>query len=96
MGDDRRYIRDEADEPAFISGNGNSISCVVRNISPGGAAIDVPDAAEVPSKFRLMTQSDRQTYDCRVVWIKLNRIGVTFEQVSLSRVQICSTPSGLV
>jgi hypothetical protein len=82
MGDDRRYIRDDVDETAFISSQGHSIRCRLRNLSPGGAAIDVPDAAEVPSKFRLMTQSDRQTYDCRIVWIKLNRIGVAFEQVA--------------
>lgn len=64
MGDDRRFIRDDAEEPAFISSEGSSISCVIRNISPGGAAIDVPDLAEIPSQFHLMIQSDRPLFEC--------------------------------
>jgi hypothetical protein len=78
MGDERKHTRDEVEEPAFISFEGNSISCVVCNISLGGAAIDVPDPSEIPGKFILLIQSDRRTFVCRIIWINNNRIGVSF------------------
>ena len=78
MTENRQHKRDEVDELAYISIQGSSISCVVRNISAGGAAIDVAEPTEVPSKFKLMLQSDRQSFECQVVWIKSNRMGVIF------------------
>ena len=54
------------------------MGCMVRNISPEGAAIDVDNAAFVPSRFRLVMASDRSVRDCDVVWIQDNRIGVSF------------------
>jgi hypothetical protein len=47
------------------------------NISDDGAALEVNNPSfVVPSRFQMMTESDRQIRDCRIVWIKLNRIGV--------------------
>ncbi len=48
------------------------------NISAHGAAIDVRDTAYVPNGFKLMTAKDRVTRDCRIAWVKDNRIGVVF------------------
>jgi len=58
-----------------------NIDCSVVNISANGAAIDVLDVSNVrdlSDRFQLMTE-DRVTLNCRVVWIKQNRIGVAFE-----------------
>jgi len=53
--------------------------CLVRNISPEGAAIDVENVAFVPQQFRLVMANDSSiVYECRVAWIKRNRIGLTF------------------
>jgi hypothetical protein len=52
--------------------------CVVKNISPEGAAIDVDNPAFVPAKFRLVMANDSSTRDCTVIWIREKRIGVTF------------------
>jgi hypothetical protein len=61
-----------------VSSGGAVMSCVVRNISPEGAAIDVENPAFVPSRFRLVMADDSSVRECRVAWIQKNRIGVTF------------------
>ncbi len=79
MEERRRGARADVDEPAYISSHGSSTRCRVVNISAEGAAIDVPDPVFVPTRFQLMTESDRVVRDCRIVWTKQNRIGVVFE-----------------
>ena len=56
--------------------------CVVRNISPEGAAIDVDNPAFVPQHFRLvMAKNPSVVHECRVAWIQKNRIGLTFNSI---------------
>ena len=45
MEEKRKYQRTEIDEPAYVSAEGSVMSCMVRNISPEGAAIDVENPA---------------------------------------------------
>jgi hypothetical protein len=81
FGDERRkHPRAEVDEPAYIFVGGSSTNCRVLNVSAEGAAIDVPNPSFVPDWFQLMTGKDRVIRNCRLVWIRENRIGVTFEQ----------------
>ena len=54
------------------------MSCVVRNISPEGAAIDVDNPAFVPARFRLVMANGATVHECSVAWIQKNRIGLTF------------------
>ena len=61
-----------------MSSGGSVISCVVRNISVEGAAIDVPNPAFVPPRFRLVMAKDSSVRECRIAWIQKNRIGVSF------------------
>ena len=78
MEEKRKYPRTEIDEPAYISSGGSVMSCMVRNISPEGAAIDVENPAFVPPDFRLVMASDSSVYECKVAWIQRKRIGVSF------------------
>ena len=78
MEEKRKYPRTEIDEPAYVSSGGSVMSCVVRNISAEGAAIDVDNPAFVPAHFRLVIASDSSVHECRIAWIQQNRIGVTF------------------
>jgi hypothetical protein len=75
----RRGARSDVDLPAYVSSHGSSTRCRVVNISAEGAALEVPDPVFVPPRFQLMTEDDRQVRNCRIVWIKQNRIGVIFE-----------------
>ena len=78
MEERRKYPRVEINEPAYASAGGSVMSCVVRNISPEGAAIDVENPAFVPSRFRLVMANGTAVYECSVTWIQKNRMGLTF------------------
>ncbi|WP_213741899.1 PilZ domain-containing protein [Bradyrhizobium sp. dw_411] len=84
MEERRKYPRTEINQPAYVSSGGSVMSCVVRNISAEGAAIDVGNAAFVPAHFRLVMASDSSVYECNVAWIQQNRIGVIFVAASPS------------
>jgi len=78
MEEKRKYQRTEINEPAYVSSGGSVMSCIVRNISPEGAAIDVENPAFVPARFRLVMASDSSTRECKVIWIQQKRVGVAF------------------
>ena len=60
---------------------GFSTRCTIVNISLEGAAIEVIDARSIPRTFKLMTANDRIVRNCRIVWIKLNTLGLEFDNV---------------
>jgi hypothetical protein len=78
MEEKRKHPRTEIDRPAYVSSGGSVMSCMVRNISAEGAAIDVDNPAFVPPGFRLVMANDSSVYECRIAWIRGNRIGLTF------------------
>lgn len=78
MEERRKHPRTELNEPAYVSAGGSVMSCVVRNISPEGAAIDVENPAFIPDRFRLVMTGDHSVRECRVIWIQDNRIGLAF------------------
>ena len=78
MEERRRHQRTELTKPALVSAGGSVMTCVVKNISPEGAAIEVETPAFVPARFRLVMENGAIVHDCRVVWIRDKQIGVTF------------------
>jgi len=82
MEEKRKYQRTEINEAAYVSSGGSVMSCVVRNISPEGAAIDVENPAFVPPRFRLVMAKDSSVHECQIAWIQKNRIGVIFAEMS--------------
>ena len=78
MEEKRKHQRSEINEPAYVSAGGSVMNCVVRNISPEGAAIDIQDPAFVPARFRLVMSEGAVVRECKIVWLKDKRIGITF------------------
>ncbi len=78
MDERRRYPRTEINEPALVSAGGSVMRCMVRNISPEGAAIDVDNPAFVPARFRLVMNNGARVHECSIAWIQKNRIGLAF------------------
>jgi hypothetical protein len=78
MEEKRKHPRTEINEPAYVSAGGSVMSCMVRNISLEGAAIEVENPAFVPARFRLVMARDSSVRECSVAWIQKNRIGVSF------------------
>ena len=78
MEEKRKHPRTEINEAAYVSSGGSVMSCVVRNISAEGAAIDIENPVFVPQRFRLVLAKDLSVYECQIAWIQQKRIGVTF------------------
>lgn len=76
--DRRRQERSEVDEVAYISGDGSSLRCRVRNISDYGAAIELPDSRYMRPRFTVMFERNRMVRECQLIWSMGNRIGVEF------------------
>jgi hypothetical protein len=84
MEERRRQPRTEINVPALVSAGGRVMTCVVRNISPDGAAIDVENSAFIPARFRLVMDNGAKVYDCTVAWIQKNRMGLVFDTTAKS------------
>jgi hypothetical protein len=78
MDERRKHPRTEIEEPGLVSVGGSVMSCVVRNISPEGAAIEVDNPAFVPARFRLVMANGTKVHECSVAWIRKNQFGLTF------------------
>ena len=61
------------------SAGGRPISCVVRNRSVTGAAIELSDLSGIPDSFLLVMPDDGLRLPCHIAWRKGYRVGVTFD-----------------
>jgi hypothetical protein len=53
--------------------------CTVRNISRGGAYLEVANPIGIPDDFALVIASDQIERRCHVTWRRDKRIGVAFD-----------------
>ncbi len=60
-------------------GGGGSVDCTVRNISSGGARLDVANPIGLPRSFTLVIQTNQFMRRCHPVWVSEQRIGVAFD-----------------
>ncbi|MCP4615774.1 MAG: PilZ domain-containing protein [Bradyrhizobium sp.] len=79
MEDNRKLRRTRILKAGMISFGGAAISCVVRNLTKSGAMLDVASPLGVPREFTLVISSDEVHHECRIVWTKERRIGVSFK-----------------
>ncbi|UWU81313.1 PilZ domain-containing protein [Bradyrhizobium huanghuaihaiense] len=56
------------------------IACTVRNMSAGGAAIELESPVSLPQSFTLSIARDNFVRNCRPVWRSDKRIGLAFVQ----------------
>jgi hypothetical protein len=61
-----------------ISHAGGLIDCTIRNLSDGGACVEVVNPGLVPDAFALIIKPELLRRSCRVLWREANRIGVEF------------------
>ena len=62
---------------AFRGGGG--IDCMVRNLSLGGARLDIINPVGLPSSFTLVIVADHFLRECHAVWSREQKIGVAFD-----------------
>ena len=53
-----------------------TIECTVRDLSGGGAALEVVSPLYIPDRFTLFIQHEQSRRACRIVWRR--RMGVAF------------------
>lgn len=58
-------------------GGRSRVDCVIRNLSEGGAKLEVATVRGIPQTFDLMVPAHRP-HHCRVVWRSLKELGVQF------------------
>ncbi|WP_369722700.1 MULTISPECIES: PilZ domain-containing protein [unclassified Bradyrhizobium] len=63
-----------------ITFQGGGIACTVRNMSAGGAAVDLDGLAILPQSFTLSISRDNFVRNCRTIWRSDKRLGLTFVQ----------------
>jgi hypothetical protein len=79
MSDEHRIApRHRVLKGAKIEFGGGAIDCTIRNLSDAGAALDVTSPVGIPAEFILVAEGVHR--QCRVVWRKEKRIGVTFDK----------------
>ncbi len=78
-GNNRRAKRRDVKRAAKISFAKKSMTCMVRNVSATGAAIEAANLAEIPDSFKLVLEMETAARRCAVVWRKNNQIGVAFK-----------------
>jgi hypothetical protein len=81
MEERRSNSRQRVFKAGSIEFDGTAVNCVVRNLSMGGAGLDV-DHPVIPHCFTLNIPSSKMRRSCRVIWRKQQGIGLVFERVA--------------
>ncbi len=63
----------------LVYGDYFSLDCVVRDITTGGAKIQLPEGQAVPDKVFLVDLKTAIAYDAHVAWRRYPLIGLAFE-----------------
>jgi hypothetical protein len=80
MQERRRHVRVQSEEPARILFPCCSLlACKIRDVSVGGACLEVDIAAVVADAFDLIPNNS-ESHACRVVWRIKDRVGVAFRE----------------
>jgi hypothetical protein len=79
-------MKDKRDTPhqtvmkaGTITFGGSGVDCLVRNMSAGGANLEVESQIGIPSAFDLVIEAEHSNHHCLVVWRKARRIAVAFD-----------------
>jgi hypothetical protein len=74
----RHASRQRVYKAGQIDLRGGAIDCTVRNLSALGAALDVASPIGIPEYFALIIPSDNLRKECKVMWRRETRLGVSF------------------
>lgn len=61
-----------------IFANAPSVSCIVKNFSPAGVRLEIPDRMPLPNEFELHIPHKGRTYHARVAWRGDGIVGAEF------------------
>jgi len=68
----------------IVFNNGYAVfDCIVRNISKGGAMLEMETLLGVPRSFQIIVDYDKRPRPCEVVWHSETRMGVAFGEAQV-------------
>jgi hypothetical protein len=79
--DNRRSPRRVVVEDAWIidkRGGWSLIDCIIRDISAGGAKLEIDPTLEIPTCFDLLLEKELQIIPVRIRWRRRSFMGVEF------------------
>ncbi len=66
----------------IIFNHGYSVfDCRVRNLSPGGAMLEMPSLFGIPSQFEIALDSSSAHRQCTIMWRTDHLMGVAFDEI---------------
>jgi diguanylate cyclase (GGDEF)-like protein len=63
----------------LLNGQRSVIDCLVRNLSPQGACLQVASVVGIPQTFDLQIDGEKNVRPCAAVWRARDRIGIDFQ-----------------
>ncbi len=84
---DRRQFgrRRTAIHAMIVNDKGHRSACIVRNISIGGALLEIDNPALLPAYFTLQVEADGFAADCEIRHRTEHGVGVFFTEVRVAR-----------
>ena len=61
-----------------FNNSGSTLSCIVRDLSDGGARLQFEIPKDVPAEFDLILTNGNQKFASKVAWRSGNQVGVQF------------------
>jgi len=82
-GDRRPISRRRVLLPGLIvyANGAQTCDCTFRDLTPRGARLIMPHQLQLPHSFHLINIRDAVAYNARLVWIKGQEMGISFESV---------------
>ena len=78
MEERRKVARKRVFKAGSIEFDGVAVDCIIRNVSPHGATLDVPSPPNIPHAVTLNIITRQERRHCQIVWRGERRIGVAF------------------
>ena len=78
MQEQRKTHRTKTYLMAHIGHQDLTIECVVRNLSPRGAMVQLDPASEIPKNVNISIPVKGKSYAAQIVWRQLGRAGLVF------------------
>ena len=62
----------------ILNDRASLIACTIRNISAGGACLELGPSIQIPNIFDLNIPSSNLLKPCQIAWRSVDRVGVAF------------------
>jgi len=83
MQERRQNVRDKVllGAVAEVREIGATMDCVVRNLSDGGACVELNRSANLPDQINLTIKHKGRCYLARMIWRQANKVGLAFRDI---------------